>query len=153
MSQIQFTWKTQKGLGILVIFLGWAVSFQIIPTIHSLSILNVGTQPNAWMIYLGVIVGISIITAALMATIFEKLYDPADSNKTIINIHTIVLVGLFTFIVGWALGVPVLTSFETILSLEAPLAISGWIAYLIAEASSIVALSIIWLISERFPNH
>lgn len=150
MAQIQFSWNTQKSLGLLLILFGWALSFQFIPLYHSFEVLGLGGSENDWMVYLGVLLSMSVVLTFFMGSIYENFFDASNSNNAIINIHTVVIFAYILFLIGFSSAIPFLQALEPVFGLNEIASIDGWVEYLFSQISALFLVIVFWLISEKY---
>lgn len=148
MSQLQFSWRNQKGYGLITLFFGWSLILQIPEFYHAYLLIDVPASGKDWLIFLGSIILVTAIIGSIMPTIFENLFDPF--KETLVGAHTTIL---FTFIVYYffyVLSVPTLKAIEPFLGLPTKIVFFGWGQYLTSMICGLLGLAIFWYISEMW---
>ena len=148
MSKVQFSWKNQKGYGLVLLFFGWSLIIQIPAFYYNFLVIQVPASNNDWLIFAGTIVAVTAILGAFISTIFENLFDPFD--QTLVNAHTVVLLSLLVFYTFYIFSVPVIRGVEPFLSLPRKILIFGWGEYLICLVSGIIGMALFWYLTEYY---
>ncbi|MHA2362399.1 MAG: hypothetical protein ACXAC7_00475 [Candidatus Hodarchaeales archaeon] len=150
MALITFSWRTQKGFGLLMVLFGWALAFQILSLQHGFEILQIGTGEDDWMVFLGVIVAMSVSTAIFMASIYENFFEPLD-EKAIVNLHTVVLATFIIWIIGYFGGIQLVKALEPFYreSLTKEIIIEGWNEFLYSQIIGFFCVFTFWGASEK----
>jgi hypothetical protein len=79
-AKVQFSWSNQKGIGLALIFFGWALLFQIPAFIHSYLVLELTSISEDALVYLGILFIVTPILGGIMASVYENLYDPISDR-------------------------------------------------------------------------
>lgn len=145
-AKVKFSWKNQKGIGMALIFLGWAIIFQIPAFIHSFLIFNLTSIMSDVYLYLGIFFILTPVLGGMMATIYENLYDPLADK--FVNQYTLILINFVVFYAIYLLSVPFINTLEPYLALPIPLNISNWLAFMISVFSGALGIFAFMVYSE-----
>lgn len=150
MSQITFTWRSQRGIGILVLICGWTLLLQLIPLYHAFHILKVGSINENWLIYLASGLIQTVLLVAFLSSTLENWSKNSLYEKGIFNIHKLVIPVMILF------GLTYLWS-EPFWKAIAPFINFDLIEYLEVEALFLINIilaclmvGVIWALSEMY---
>ena len=146
MSQLQFSWRNQRGYGLVLLFYGWALIIQIPAFYHALTVIHLPATDNDWMIFLGTIILVTTIIGSFLASIYENLFNPFE--QTLANIHTVVLATFLVYYIFYVLSVPTIRTLEPFLGLPTSIPFFGWGQYIISIVSGLLGVAIFWYITE-----